>query len=337
MARATSDVIYYQKAFSNSKRCLEEAKKQIHPAKNSVIRLKNPRTKGYEEVMETERAIEWCIENHLPNWAQGTWRMHRCGYRLLINSLIKSERMTTTKGQELIDRMLSASGLKKKDRVKKTSAKRKKVIKPEHIQEIADYCKSKGSKWGDALVIWLKASVSTGLRPNEWRTAEIFEKDGRIILKSENFKHNKDKSYAPFREIDITSLGGDSIKIIRQHISIVKGMMKEGIIEKYVEGCSMLLYNVNVRLWPRRKANITLYTGRHQFSANGKADKLVSDVERAALMGHKTTATSRERYGKARSGSSGLTPNVADESVLKQIIDKPLKRNISRKNSRGNE
>lgn len=321
MARPSSQKIYYKKAFENAKRCLNDAKIQSHPNAKDTIRLVNVLTRETEEVMSVDKAIGWCITNYLPSWSQGTWRMHRCGYRLLLKKMVDAKRVPEEVAARLNEKMDSVSGLNRKERPKMTSSRRKKNASPENIEQIETLVNSKNCKWGNALVIWLKAAIATGLRPNEWQTAILTEDNGRIILRSENFKRNEQRSYADFRDIDLTDTPDEIVSFVKQQVSIVQGMIKNNMMETYYNGCASLLYWCNKTLWKKRKANITLYTGRHQFSANAKADKNVSDVERAALMGHKTTKTSTERYGKARSGSKGLTPKIADKSVLSLISD----------------
>lgn len=330
MAQPSSNKIYYKKAFENSRRCLKEALEQSHPSAQKQMKLANIMTQTQELVMNADEAVIWCMNNHLPEWSQGTWRMHRCGYRLLLGKLVESGKVTKERAKELNDLMSSSSGKSRKERVKKTSSRRKKNASPEDIEKISSVVKENNSKWGDALIIWLQAAIATGLRPNEWRTATLKEEDGRIILRSKNFKRNEVRSYADFREIDLTDSSEESITFVKQQVSIVQGMIKNNMMEAYYNGCASLLYWCNKTIWKKRKANITLYTGRHQFSANAKADKTVSGVERAALMGHKTTKTSTERYGLGRTGSKGLTPKIADRSVLSQIAD-PMKNSPKRK------
>lgn len=321
MAQPSSNKIYYKKAFENSRRCLKEAVEQSHPSAKKSMKLSNIMTQSQELVMRTDEAILWCMANHLPDWSQGTWRMHRCGYRLLLVKLVESGKVTKERAKELNEMMSSSSGKSRKERVKKTSSRRKKKASPEDIQKISEVVKDNSSKWGEALIIWLQAAIATGLRPNEWRTATLIEDDNRLILRSKNFKRNEVRSYADFREIDLTDSSEESIGFVKKQVSIVQGMIKNDMMESYYNGCASLLYWCNKKIWKKRKANITLYTGRHQFSANAKADETVSDVERAALMGHKTTKTSTERYGLGRHGSKGLTPKIADRDVLKNIVD----------------
>jgi integrase len=326
MARPSSQMIYYRKAFDNAKRCLREAREQTHPYEKKIMSLKNPTSGNKEDVMSIDFAVEWCVLHHLPTWSQGTWRMHRCGYRLLLERLAKAGRLSEERLALLLDKMLTSRGLNKAERVKKTSSRRKKVVTPEHIDQIEVLTKEFSAKWGEALVIWLRAAVVTGLRPNEWQSAELRDEGGRLILKTENFKHNEHRSYDTHREIDLSTIPEGVVVFVEKQVNIVKGMLDEGMMDAYYQGCSSLLYWCNKKIWPRRKANITLYTGRHQFSANAKADGTVSDVERAAMMGHKTTRTSTERYGRAKSGSRGLTPGIADKSVLSKIQDPGVKR-----------
>ena len=55
-----------------------------------------------------------------------------------------------------------------------------------------------------------------------------------------------------------------------------------------------------------RNGNVTLYTARHQFSANAKSSDGLTRTEIAALMGHASIYTAGEHYGKRRSGRGRL-------------------------------
>jgi integrase len=327
--RETKEETYYRKAFENARRCLKEAREQAHAYGKRVIKIKDPKSGVLTEVMAINSAITWCIHFHVPTWASSTWRMTRSGYRLLLDSNIDST-ITKEARVKLEDKMASTKGLPKSQRPKRTSGLRKKNITEEQLNQIIDCANALNGAWSEALVFWLKSSVITGLRPNEWQDSELIKDSERVILRSPNFKYNEKRSYAPFRDIDLTGIDDYWMSAILGHMRYVKGMKKHGESERHYNGCSYLLNRINKRLWPRRKANITLYTGRHQFSSNAKADPDVSEKERAALMGHKTTKTSRERYGKKRSGSKGLTPDIANKAVL-DLIQDPANKSHPRK------
>lgn len=335
----SSKLIYYTKAFSNARRALKEAQAQSHPYAETTSQMRHPKNKEQVVlVMSLGNAIRWCVHFHVQTWSTSTWRMCRAGYVMLLNASKQHGRVSDDEYQTLYKMLFDAKALKKDEREKKTSARRKKNITLEQIQKIEDYVRNKPSlRWGTTLVVWLKAAVVTGLRPNEWRGASVRDVDGKFILTSPNFKHNEVRSFGPTRDIDLTDLPSEWKQEVKKQLAFIQAFKENGEgggagLDWHYKGCSALLLALNKRLWPKRKSNINLYTGRHQFSANAKASESCSELERAALMGHKTTKTSRERYGRKSHGQQGLTPEVGDPSVLPKIkpSEKPL---FSQKNT----
>lgn len=316
------------------RRCFYEAQSQSHHFKEKKMQLKNPTTGEMEWVMHVEYALRWCIKFHATTWSSSTWKLTRLGYNLIIDRMHSQQQLTQEKTDELKTLFTQVSPLKKTEREKKTSARRKKTISEENINTLTDYLGQNKNKWAKALLVWLLAGVATGLRPNEWLTAELKQLNEKLIVRTENFKANEERSYAKYREIDITDLPERFKKAVDEHIRVVAKMKELKMYEKYAKGCADLLRLCNKKLWPRRKANIMLYTGRHQFSANAKADETCSEPERAAMMGHKTVITSRERYGRRSSGSKGLTPQIADRAVL-SLIQTPLEVNAPSRKHKG--
>jgi integrase len=327
--RITTGEIYAEKAFNNAKRCLREAKQTNHEYQHYYCSLINPNSGLHERVMLPQYAIPWLIDVHLPNWSSNTWRLLRCSYRYLLEHLLQSSLIDKKTVEDLFVAMLDAKAIKQE--VRRTSGMRRKSITEKSynilLEECESECTSRSSignnkyTWGTALKLFLISSVATGLRPNEWKTAEIIELDNKFVLKCENFKHNESRSYATHREIDLSAISEDKKVAIKAHNRLVQGCVQNGI--DHYKYCRTLLRRLNTKLWPNHKTKITLYTGRHQFSANAKASPSTSDKERAAMMGHKTTKTSSERYGRKKSGKNGLTPKIADEKVL-LLIKKPL-------------
>lgn len=319
MARKSTSVIYYTRAFFNMRRCLDEAKASHHPSAEKIMVFKNPHDNQPCQVMHVCYAVDWLLTHHAPGWAQSTYRMTRLGYELVLKQLQQQQKLSPEDTALAMSKLSQAKGLTKRERTKKTSARRKKNLTEQQFQDIRSYVNTKHNKWGKALLVWLLAGVATGLRPNEWQTAKLSERDGRILLTCENFKANEVRSYAKERTIDITDIPPPYLTAVKEHIKTVGIMLEKNLYDIYSKGCADLLRLCNKKLWPKRKANITLYTGRHQFSANAKAEDECDEVTRAAMMGHKTTVTSRESYGRTRHGSKGLTPDIADPSVLLKI------------------
>lgn len=318
--------LYLARAFYDMRRCLHEARVNNHPFAKFVVHAKNPTYPDAqpEQVMALAHAIEWCVQHHVRTWSASTWRLHRLGYRLLLDISLSNARINQTEYESLLLKLQSAKALSKSERIKKTSATRKKNLSYEDLQRIEQYLITHEQRvWSSALLVWLKSAIVTGLRPNEWQSASLDESLGKIILSCRNSKFDENRSYGPRRTIDLTGIPSEWIVPIRQHLAIVTDMKQNGMAEQHYQGCSALLLSVNKKVFPKRKANIQLYTGRHQFAANAKSDTSCSDKERAAMMGHKTTKTSIRSYGKGHHGSNGLTPSIGDPDVLQAIRHEP--------------
>jgi hypothetical protein len=72
--------------------------------------------------------------------------------------------------------------------------------------------------------------------------------------------------------------------------------------------------------WPNRDSHITLYSLRHQFSANAKASGFTR-LEIAAMMGHAVDDTAVVHYGRKRSGFDlvRISPDPADVARVKAV------------------
>ena len=103
-----------------------------------------------------------------------------------------------------------------------------------------------------------------------------------------------------------------------QHLKTAFKLAQTDIIWKsYYEGCSNLLKYTCIKLWPNRERHPTLYSARHQFSANMKASGCKPE-EIAALMGHAVDDTATTTYGKKVNGTRNIKPKV-DEEEIKRV------------------
>ena len=105
MPQESSKKIYIEKAFSNARRCLKEARMRLHPSAEHVIKLTNPKTGEKEDVMDTEYAIKWCVSFHVKSWSQGTWRLFRASYTYMLNGFEKRKIISPKTKDELIELM----------------------------------------------------------------------------------------------------------------------------------------------------------------------------------------------------------------------------------------
>jgi integrase len=143
------------------------------------------------------------------------------------------------------------------------------------------------------------ATIFCGMRPIEWMTARI-EKDGdtgNIILIIKNAKNSNGRACAEYRRIGFNA--GKQSVIITQAVDYVQSILHAGIEPKTLMGSvRQTILRANIKSSTGKR--ITLYSARHQFSANIK--NLFPPEIVAVFMGHISPVTVQESYGKRKHG-----------------------------------
>jgi len=234
---------------------------------------------------------------------------------------------------------------------KLTSAKKSKKISAKDKDKLDEFFLKLIKSRNNCLLqvrthVMYSATYIVGLRPTEWRSAEIIEncilKDGTIlalVLKVRNAKDTNDRANGKYRHIDLSEIKKDDLLCIKRNIKLIKEHLSESKMngkdeckqnknpyDSYHKSCSDQLAHAHKKLWPRRKTSITLYTFRHQFAANYKFMGY-SKVEIAALMGHVSDATAAEHYGKKSAGRKGgfsVVNPISSEVQTVRIKHKPF-------------
>jgi len=86
--------------------------------------------------------------------------------------------------------------------------------------------------------------------------------------------------------------------------------------KQFYSRCRSRMYVTTRVLWPRRKQHITLYSSRHQFSANAKFLGLPLE-EIAALMGHASIETAMAHYGRRSAGNGSMRVKAHSDDVAR--------------------
>lgn len=195
----------------------------------------------------------------------------------------------------------------------RTSSKKQKHLSIKDYNLLDESLKTSKNKWATATRIWLKAGIVTGLRPIEWRQTVYDETEDRLIIK--NAKNTNGRSHGDFRSFYFTHVSPSDKKIVLQHLKVsFKLAQTDEIWGRYYEGCSNILKYTSDKLWPGRDRHPTLYSARHQFSANLKASGCKPE-EIATLMGHAVDDTAMTTYGKKVNGTRNIKPKVNDEEI----------------------
>lgn len=191
---------------------------------------------------------------------------------------------------------------RRKDLAPKTSAGKRKSIPLGDLIKLTESMLATPAFWPPRALRFLQANIAAGLRPGEWPKAEWIS-DTQIHVT--NAKHTNGRAHGVSRIVDVEPDHWLS-ETVPLHTNLLREWLAiEGnTFEDYYTNCRKALQRACRKLWPKRESHITLYTGRHQFCANLKAED-ESPAAVAYAMGHGSEDTATTHYGKKRYGWKG--------------------------------
>ena len=304
--------------FNEQEITLEDSTKLFYVNKSKFLYKKAKRELGInnDEEIDERQLVMWLIDN-MDKVNKKTYRVYKSSLIYYFLNEIKTE--SSVEAAEYLAKITSEKSYKKSD---KTSAQKMKRIPSNDLEKLIKYLDEHDGKWNLYIKNWILSAIICGLRPIEWKDSEIISYEGKTALKIKNAKHTNGRAHGEFRIILLNNLTEDELNLINEHIYSVKEFDKIGEYDKFYRNCVAQLNTVNNKIFGRRKKNITLYSARHQFSANAKSAGK-SKREIAALMGHKVDKTATIHYGKGRFGSSSLSVEPSQEDVEKVIENSP--------------
>lgn len=186
--------------------------------------------------------------------------------------------------------------------------KKKKSITVAELQRFHDhliagsrYRRTIAKLWNSRSWFFLAAGVYTGARPIEWEGATLNEEDRTVTFK--NAKNTNGRANGNTRTVKILG-GDDELLIVKTHLDMLRTYLDlsgdEPSVAKYYRKCRSCIMKAGDELFGDRTKGITLYSGRHQFSANMK--NITSQEGVAESLGHASTETAGIHYGKKKSG-----------------------------------
>jgi hypothetical protein len=182
---------------------------------------------------------------------------------------------------------------------------------------------------------FMNAALLSGLRPTEWRTANLTYVGDRAVLFVKNAKATNGRAHGTHRKLWFDALTFQQVQAIRNTISMFVNIASRAEYDALLERLQRAFRHAAMALWPRRKRHITPYSLRHAFAARIKL--VYQPEEVAALMGHAVDETAFSHYGRRRKKSArdqGLTLPKADHgdvARVKQRQGKNLERFASAK------
>lgn len=250
------------------------------------------------DIVDPRQVVIW-LKFNTPELSHNSFRQYKSALMHYFTKVLK-----TPIALEAAEHLMGLSGQLALRKTTKTSGKKAKNMNKNRFDQLLIHLHKENFKYDHIIICWLQAGLLCGLRPIEWRTAELIEHEGELALKVLNAKSTNDRSNGTYRTLLLGDMSEDELNIVKQQLYNVKAnSFDEESYNKFYLACSKRLSMVNAALFKSGK-HITLYSARHQFSANAKAAKM-STQEVAALMGHAVDETAVEHYGKAMFGSTG--------------------------------
>lgn len=289
----------------------ETKEKYLLRAKQLIKKAKRELGIYDDEDLDVRQLVVW-LNEHKKNITPSCWRQYKSSVVYYLEVLDDDPQACV----EALEYLKDITSLGCVSYTEKTSSLKLKKISFDDWQKLDNYLKTKNNKWHEELVCWLRASIITGLRPVEWKNTQFFSHENKPALKVLNAKRTNGRSHGENRTLVLEDVSAEDIVIIKIHLNNVRTFSGMGEYEYFYRGCSIALYKACRKCWPRRKRHITLYSTRHQFSANAKSSGF-SRAEIAAMMGHAVDITATIHYGKKESGNERTGVMPIEEEVFK--------------------
>lgn len=260
--------------------------------------------------IDVRQLVVWLVDRK-PELARSTWRQYKSSVLFYLEN--HEDVQASSEAIEYLKDVTSIGAMKSSTR---TSSLKLKKITFEDWQKLDNFLKIKNLKWHQQLRDWLRASILTGLRPVEWKNANFIDHEGKPALKIKNAKNTNGRSHGETRTLILDNISEEDIKTIKSHLTNIRTFSGMGEYEYFYKGCHFALYKACRECWPKRKKHITLYSTRHQFSANAKSSGF-SKQEVAAMMGHAVDDTATIHYGRKTAGNEELSVKPIEGEVSK--------------------
>lgn len=262
---------------------------------------------GLSEPLDPRQFVAWLAERK-DGLTKPSWRQYKSA------AVCHLEHLATDAALEARDWLLEIDSEGCARQSDKTSATKLKRLPSRDFQKLTDHLRQGGGKWHAPLCDWVVSGMLTGLRPLEWAHADLVWIGSERALSVRNAKATNGRAHGKTRTILLGGLAAEELETIERHLNRAKTWDGMGQYPDFYEGCSQTINYVCRKLWPRRSKHITLYSCRHQFSANAKASGF-SREEIAAMMGHAVDTTATRHYGRKVAGEELLRVRAVPEEV----------------------
>lgn len=311
-----TELEYYERGLSLLRRAYLEAEEEGHDFSDKSIRVKVKSSPLI--VMEVFYAAIWAVKKWSFKYRPNTWSKYRCSIRFVAKLFFEKNKIDQETFEKICYVLDNSSGGDRNDLEPKTSSNKKKSFSIKEYNALEELVNSGNYRWGKPSLHWIKASILIGLRPIEWKDTEYEEYENVLIVK--NAKNTNGRANGSHRKLSLNHLSEEELEVVLKHADFARRMEENDNWDIYYQGCSNFIKYAVRKMWPKKERLPSLYSGRHQFSANMKASGC-KRKEVAALMGHNTDETASQHYGKKIFGTRVKKPEVnnLDLSKVKSV------------------
>lgn len=251
--------------------------------------------------LDLRQFVGWLISRKT-EWSRPTWRFYKSSVVYFLEKEIEESGKHEV-AEEALELLLEhgVEGCVKK--TEKTSGKKLKKFPVKDFYKLHTYLSEHEGRWHEPLRRWLISGLLTGLRPQEWANTTYTNALGEEALIVKNAKATNGRAHGPTRTILLGGLSDEERNIIKTHVERANEWQEHDQYQYFYNACANTLGRLSRSIWPRRPQHVSLYSARHQFSADAKASGL-SREEIAALMGHAVDDTATKHYGKKTAGAT---------------------------------
>lgn len=257
-----------------------------------------------------------------PTYSRNTWKQYKNALRYHAEQTIEiqHEKVVAEEAQaaiRMLDRETSEGCMKSGTR---TSALKQKTFKKADFDKVIAYLQEHVGKhrYARTLTIWLKASRLTGLRPSEWEHTDLTQIYSVPALVIRNAKATNGRANGEERTLLLDQLTEEELGVIQDMVEMIEGYMSEMEFAQLQEICRTYMKRATRNCFGKRHKYPTLYSNRHQFSADAKFSGL-SKAEVAALLGQASDETAGIHYARKASGESAIkvSPLASDVKTVR--------------------
>lgn len=298
--------------FNKTKPTLSDGTKAQYLARYQMLRKGFGKASGHNDLTPEEVVGKLIVRK--PELSMATWRHYK-------NSVLYVLESRFPHLQIAIDHLRAESSAGLERRSRRTSGSKSKEVPAEDwkaLQRNLNRRIKHGYRHSTGLLNVLNATLSTGLRPNEWCHSTISKHaaTGRDVLRVRNSKHTNGRGNGDYREIFIDEVSAMERKSIEDAL-VYCAATNDGEAQRIQLALrnEFVIARGNKHMDDESTGNsLTMYSFRHQFMADAKLT-FEEPVMIAALAGHSSTKTAFEHYGKRRNGKGRIKVSPTPESL----------------------